>query len=254
MHSSIGTGSLAYVIGSKVMDMRTSANGDQELETNIERSTSINNNIEVGKCCNRSNTCTEVANATQQESSNDCVDLVSLRSCTDNAAYDSSGPQNCSPKLGRETDGSCCNTDSRFDFPPLPVANPFEKSDKDKKSSKRHRNKPSTKHKLRFEDERMHSFQICNNVDLVIESNGQQPLASLQPIDCEIDIASSDEDKPEILSNNLVNEVQMVNQRRISDVPQPAIISTAIPQERPVNEDRVSEWLSTLHRIGISAV
>lgn len=251
MNSSIGTGSLAYVAGSKVMDMRTSSNDDQKMETKIERSTSVDNKIEVGKSCNRGNTCTEVANAGQQESSNGCGDLVSLRASTDNAAYYSSGPQNCSsPKLGREADGSCYATDS-LDFSPLPVANLYEKSGKDKKSCTRHGNKLSAQQKLRFEDDRMHSFQISNNADLVIESNGQQSPATLHSIDWEIEVASPDEDKPEVMSNNLVNELQMVNQRRISDVPQIAMLSTTISQGRPVSEDRVSEWLCTLHRIGI---
>lgn len=80
MHSSVGTGSLAYAVGSKVMDMRTSSKDDRKMEAKIERSsTSNDNNIEVGKCCERGTTCTGTENASQQESSNDWVDLVSLR-------------------------------------------------------------------------------------------------------------------------------------------------------------------------------
>ena len=255
MHSSVGTGSLAYVIGSKVMDMRTSSRDDRKTQSKIERLASNNNNIEVGKCCDRSITCTETANASQQESSNNWVELVSLRASIDNATYDSSVQQNCSsPKLGRESDGSHYEIDSSFDFPPLPVTNLFEKSGKDKRSSIEHDDKNSAQHKLRFEGDRMHSFQINNNVDLVIESNGQHPLATLHRMDSEIETASPDEDESEFLSKNPAYEVQMVNQLKISDVPQPAMIRASISQGWSASEDRVSEWLWTLHRIGIYVV
>ncbi|KAK7259845.1 hypothetical protein RIF29_25460 [Crotalaria pallida] len=64
-----------------------------------------------------------------------------------------------------------------FDFPPLPVTNLFDKIGQDENSGIEHGDKHSAQHKLRFEDDRMHSFQINNNVDLVIESNGQHPFA-----------------------------------------------------------------------------
>ncbi|KAK7276691.1 hypothetical protein RIF29_17835 [Crotalaria pallida] len=81
------------------------------------------------------------------------------------------------PKLGRVSDGSHYLTDSSFDFPPLPVTNLSDKSGQDENSGIEHGDKHSAQHKLRFEDDRMHSFQINNNVDLVIESNGQHPFA-----------------------------------------------------------------------------
>ncbi|KAJ1424495.1 Ribonuclease H domain [Sesbania bispinosa] len=256
MHSSVGTGSLAYVVGSKVMDMRTSSKDERKMQANIERSTSDDNSVEVGKCCDRNIICTEAENASHHKSSNDWVDLFSLRASTDNAVYESSGQQNCSsPKLGREPDGSHHVIDSSFDFPPLSITDLYEeKSGKDKRSVTEHGNKLSARHKLRFEDDRMHSFQINNNVDLVIESNGHKPLATLHPMNSEIEIASPDEDEPEFLSDNQVYDTQMVNQLKISDVPQPAMISPSMSQVWPVSEDRVSEWLWTLHRIVVDVV
>lgn len=253
MHSSVGTGSLAYVVGSKVMDMRTSSKDERQMQAKIERSTSNDNNVEVGQCHDRSTICAEVTNAVHHESSNDWAedDLASLRASTDNAACDSSGQQNCSsPKLGRESDGSHYMIDSSFDFPPLPVTNLFEKSGKDKKLGTEHGKKSSARHKLRFKDDRMHSFQINNNVDLVIESNGQA-LATFHPTNSEIEIASPNEDESEFPSDNPVYEAQIVNQLKISDVPQPAMTSASMSQGWSVSEDRVSEWLWTLHRIGI---
>ncbi|KAE9600412.1 putative Rab-GTPase-TBC domain-containing protein [Lupinus albus] len=256
MHSSVGTGSLAYVVGSKVMDVRTSSKNDHEMQNKIERSTSNDNNSEIGKCCERSITCTEAGNVGEQESSNDWFDIVSLRTSTDNATHDPFVQQNCSsPKYGRESDGSHYVDDSTFDFPPLPVTNLFEKSGKDENSEIENGDKHSAQHKQRFEDDRMHSFHIDNNADLVIESNDQHPLATFHGMDSEIEIASPNEDEPGFLSNNNpVYDVKMVNQLKISDASHPAMISSSISQELPAREDRVSEWLWTLHRIVVDVV
>ncbi|TKY48307.1 TBC1 domain family member 15 [Spatholobus suberectus] len=254
MHSSVGTGSLAYVVGSKVMDMRTSSKDERTLPAKIEGSTYNDNNIEVGKIYDGSIVCTEGANASHRESSNNGLDIVSLRASTDNAACDSSGQQNSSsPKFWREQDESHCVTDSSFDFPPSAVTNLFEKSGKDKKSGTEHGDKLPAPDESRFDDDSMHSFRINNNVELVIESNSQ-PLATLHPMDSEIGIASPDEEEPELLSNNQIYEAQMVNQLKISDVPQPAMIRSSISQGWPVSEERVSEWLWTLHRIAVDVV
>jgi hypothetical protein len=243
MHSSVGTGSLAYIVGSKVMDMRTSSKDEHKIEAKLERSTSNDNNV------------AEATNTNHHESSDnwaDQFDLVSSRASIDSATYDSSGQQNCSsPKIGREPDGSHNMIDSSFDFPHLPVTNLFVKSGEDEKSDTEHGNKLSAQRKLRFEDDdRMHSFHINNNADLVIESNSQ-PLTTFHPVNSEIEIASPDEDKPELPSKNPVYETHTVNQLKISDIPRPAMTSASMSQGWAASEDRVSEWLWTLHRIGI---
>jgi len=250
MHSSIGTGSLAYVVGSKVMDVRTYSKDGRKLQDNIEESTCYDNNVEVGKCYDRSNICTEEAKVSHWNSSNDGVELVSLRVSTDNVAYDSSGQQNSSsPKSGREDEELDYVSASSFDFPHLSVTDMFENSGK-YQSGIELRDKLPVPEQSIFEDESMHSFRINNNVDLVIESNSKQPLATLHPMDSEIGIASPDEEEPGLLSKNQVYQAQMVNQLKISDVPQPAMIRSSISQAWPVSEERVSEWLWTLHRIG----
>jgi len=254
MHSSVGTGSLAYIVGSKVMDMRTSSKDERKIEAKLERSTSNDNNVEVKQCHGRSIICAEAASTDYHERSDNWADqlnLVSSRASTDSAASDFSGQQNCSsPKIGREPDGSHNRIDSNFDFPPLPVTNLFEKNSEDKNSGTEHGNKLSTQRKLSFEDDRMHSFHINNNVDLVIESNGQPP-TTFHPVNSEIETASPDEDEPEFPSDNPVYETHMLNQLKISDVPQPAMTSASISQGWAASEDKVSEWLWTLHRIGI---
>ncbi|KAK2425109.1 Ypt/Rab-GAP domain of gyp1p superfamily protein [Trifolium repens] len=245
MHSSVGTGSLAYIVGSKVMDMRTSSKDEHKIETKLERSTSNDNNV------------AEATNTNHHESSDnwaDQFDLVSSRASIDSTTYDSSGQQNCSsPKIGREPDGSHNMIDSSFDFPHLPVTNLFVKSGEDEKSDTEHGNNLSAQRKLRFEDDRMHSFHINNNADLVIESNSQ-PLTTFHPVNSEIEIASPDEDKPELPSKNPVYETHTVNQLKISDIPRPAMTSASMSQGWAASEDRVSEWLWTLHRIVVDVV
>jgi len=251
MHSSVGTGSLAYVVGSKVMDMRTLSKDRQKLQDDKEESSCYDNNVEVGKCCDRTSIGKEEAKASHWKSSNNGVDLVNLRVSNDDAVYDSSGRQNSSsPRLGREEEESDYVSDSSLDFPHLSVTNMFENSGKDRQSGTEHRDKLPVAEQSRFEDDSMHSFRINNNVDLVIESNSKQPLATLHPMDSEIGIASPDEEEPELLSNNQVYQAQMVNQLKISDVPQPAMLRSSVSQAWPVSEERVSEWLWTLHRIG----
>ncbi|ESW22451.1 hypothetical protein PHAVU_005G155000 [Phaseolus vulgaris] len=253
MHSSVGTGSLAYVVGSKVMDMRTFSKDRQKLQDDTEESTCYDNNVEVEKCCDRSNICTE-EKASHWKSSDNGVDLVDLR-VSYNAAYDSSGQRNSSsPKLGREEEESDYVSDSSLDFSHSSVTNMFGNSGKDRQSGTEHRDKLPVPEQSRFEDDSMHSFRINNNVDLVIESNSKQPLPTLHPMDSEIGIASPDAKELELLSKNQVYQAQMVNQLKISDVPQPAMIRSSLSQAWPVSEERVSEWLWTLHRIVVDVV
>ncbi|PQM33130.1 hypothetical protein Pyn_23454 [Prunus yedoensis var. nudiflora] len=139
MHSSIGTGSLAYVVGSKVMDVRAPSKDDEGGEAKVEhRQTSFDNTNKVENYCDRNNNCTDTSYACQQESSSESVDLVSVRESTDSAAYDSScfihtsSPHDCSsPKLGREADGTKYVPKSYFEYPTLPVTDLFEKCEED---------------------------------------------------------------------------------------------------------------------------
>ncbi|KAK4254827.1 hypothetical protein QN277_007914 [Acacia crassicarpa] len=254
MHSRVGTGSLAYIVGSKIMDMRTSSRDDWKMKAQAERSTANGNIVEGENWCDKDDKYTDAKNVSQQETSSDWVDLVSLRASVDGAAHDSSSPQNWnSVNLGEEAHESFFMKDNYFNFPPLPVTNLFEKNGKDLSCMGLDANF-SVQHNSKFEDDSMHSFEISNNVDLVIESKDRQLFPAFHPVDSETGIVSPDEHEPQRLVNNSANEAQMVNQLRIVDVPQPATIRTSISQERPANEDRVSEWLWTLHRIVVDVV
>ncbi|XP_050255598.1 uncharacterized protein LOC126701507 isoform X1 [Quercus robur] len=261
MHSSIGTGSLAYVVGSKVMDMRTSSKDEARREAKEEsRKASTDNTNNLENHCNWNNNCTDTSYECQRESSSNSADNVSVRGSTDSGAYDSSfyiptsGPCNCSsPKIGGEADGSQYVPEDCFDFPHLPVTDLFEKSGENTKSCELHDNTLSTEHKLRFEDGRMHSFQINNNVDLIIESNGS-PSGNVSLLnDSEIEMVCPDAHESIVVSNNLLNKTEMINRLRISDVPETAMINST-SQRGQAGEDRVSEWLWTLHRIVVDVV
>lgn len=257
MHPSIGTGSLAYVVGSKVMDMRTSSKDDGPREAKVESGeASIDNTNQLNSCYDSSNNCTDISYACQKESSTDSADHVSIRESADSAAHDSScfipasDPRNCSSlKRRREAHGSHYVTESYFDFPPLPVTDLFEKNGKYEKNSGVCEEKPSTRHKLRLEDDRMHSFQIANNADLIMESNGSPSNSISHHMKAEIEMASHGSHEPELWSNSLDFKTEITNKLRISDVPD-VPSNTTTYQEDAANEERVSEWLWTLHRIG----
>lgn len=262
MHSSIGTGALAFVVGSKVMDMRTSSKDDGRGEAKVEsRRASIDTTNKLENYSDWNNNCTDTSCACERESSSDSGELVSVRESTDSAAYDSScfiptsGPyHNGSPKGGGEACGSEYVAESYFDFPPLPVTDLFDKRGEDQKECGVHNRKPSTPRKLRFEDDRMHSFQIDNNVDLIMESNGSPSNNVSSQNDSEVEIVCHGGHEPVLQSNNLGYEKVIVNRLRIADGPETPLLNATTSKGVSAGQDRVSEWLWTLHRIGNSVM
>ena len=256
MHSSIGTGSLAYVVGSKVMDMRAPSKDNGIEEPNgATRQSYVDNARKVDDNC-YSNNDMRMSSSCHSKSSSDSGDLVSVRVSAENAAYDSSffiatsGSQNHNTlNVGREADGSQCVNESYFDFPPLPVTDSFGKNEEDEKEVDMQDGELSQQ-KLRFKDDKMHSFQINNNVDLVIESDTSPSNNVSCPINAEIQMACADVHEPVLQSNNIDKKTEIVNRMRISDVPETEFLDGTLPQVEAVSNDRVSEWLWTLHRIG----
>nr|XP_043628393.1 rab GTPase-activating protein 22-like isoform X5 [Erigeron canadensis] len=210
MHSSIGTGSLAYVVGSKVMDMRTMAKEDERRKSDgkLEQSSNdVSERLESFSSC--SDICIETSCAHPRES-------------TDCAAYDDScsipsTPYNDShPKSRSEGDGSQYRTSSFYDFPPLPVTNLFEKSALDDNiESTSHEERHSTRRKLRFED------------DHVIE---------------------------EPRSSHLDYEIEKADIQKETNVPEIPRVNPVTSHVRTRSQDRVSDWLWTLHQIVVDVV
>ncbi|XP_052207528.1 uncharacterized protein LOC127811581 isoform X3 [Diospyros lotus] len=259
MHSSIGTGSLAYVVGSKVMDMRTMSkdNGRREAEAQDRHTSDYENKLDSR--CDWDNHCTDTAQTCKRESSSDSGDLVTVRGSTDSAAYESScfmpssDPCNChSPKPGSEANGSRYLTESYFDFPPLPVTNLFENTGKE---SEEHEF-PGDRHsmQLQYKDGHMHTFQINNNIDLIMESSGSPSDVVSHALNCEIEMVQLDVHEPLSPSKDLEYKKEIINRLRISDVPETLPIDVRTSQMGPSSEDRVSEWLWTLHRIVVDVV
>lgn len=233
MHSSIGTGSLAYVVGSKVMDMRMSSKEDGKRESTQVSEASTNKKDDNNAI---NNNCTDKSIRSRKESSSDYGDLVCVRGSTVGGAHDSS---ELLPSPGSNYEsGSYLD-----DFPALPVTDLFEDNTKDREVVTSRKEKYSTLRKLRYKDGHMHSFQITNNADLVVESK------SLESNDVSLYANSKSETIPPASprSNNL--EYEEEHEIRILDPPEaPSKFGTTTPGSSC--EDRVSEWLWTLHRIG----
>ncbi|XP_074578249.1 rab GTPase-activating protein 22-like isoform X1 [Curcuma longa] len=217
MHSSIGTGNLAYVVGSKVMDVRTLSkeNSDKKLET------------------------------TSEKNSGTSTELVSARMSTDSAAYNY-----CSRTSECEINELQYDSESFYDFPPLPVTNLFLKDYADENESTKHESNGDrtsvSERTTRLKDEHVYSFQINNNVDLIMES----------------DVPSTSNSQSDVFHSNIPKygvkemayEKDVVNSLQILDIPEAPMTDKTPPNGLVTNEDRVSEWLWTLHRIVVDVV
>ncbi|KAG8375907.1 hypothetical protein BUALT_Bualt09G0007900 [Buddleja alternifolia] len=250
MHSSIGTGSLAYVVGSKVMDMRTSSKDDGRRDTEVRSgriSEASTNKIEDNCVLDRK--CTEKSYTSPRERSSDSGDLVSVRGSSVGGAYDSC---DCSSPTEHGTQESkyVAVAASYLDFPALPVTDLFDKNNKTRKGLRLDEEKCCTKRKSRYGDAHMHTFQINNNADLVVEPNSSPSSYA----DSKSEIICPDVDKSHCRSSNLELETEMLDRLRISDAPETSASHATATQGGAAREDRVSEWLWTLHRIVVDVV
>ncbi|KAI3756621.1 hypothetical protein L1987_56443 [Smallanthus sonchifolius] len=223
MHSSIGTGSLAYVVGNKVMDMRTIAKEDEKRKSEVNHG--------------------QTSNVVSDR-------LASISNCSDCASYDDTyTPYNANYSKSRsEGDISEYRNSSYYDFPPLPVTNLFENNGiNDKDDCKSNDERHSTRRKLRFEDDHVYNFQINNNVDLVMDVSTSN------------NSTCTDNSRIEVpRSSNLEYEIEKVEIQREEDATEilagnPVRVTTH-GRTRSQGQDRVSEWLWTLHQIVVDVV
>lgn len=241
MHSSVGTGELAYVVGSKVMDVRTMSkdntnNNREEATTSWRAARDSANRIEENSESN--NGYTETLSANKRKSCSNSAELGSFRESTDSPACNSTY-NSFLRSSENEFDEPKYDTESFYDFPPLPVTNLFWEGDGDEDSSFY-----ATEQTLGFQDGQVHSFQINNNVDLIMEStSSSNDVSRASNSGTERNWAKNGDFKKEI-----------VDGLRISDAPEEAIVNGTTTSSLVANEDRVSEWLWTLHRIGKLAV
>ncbi|KAE8663084.1 protein TRIGALACTOSYLDIACYLGLYCEROL 1 [Hibiscus syriacus] len=228
MHSSIGTGSLAYPVGSKVMDMRTPS---KEVKVK-SREASPDGTGKREKCSDFSN-CSDKSSADQRLSISNSGDLTSVRKNAESAAYDS-----CSSSTSGPCEQICLRR--------VKMKKEFDAEEV-----------YSARYKLIFEDDNMHSFQIDNNADLIMESNIKSSLSKNISRRCNTEIelvAHSDAFEPALCPNNISYKTETVNGLSISSVPKPPLANATRSQEVAAQEERVSEWLWTLHRIVVDVV
>jgi hypothetical protein len=242
MHSSVGTGSLAYVVGSKVMDMRKSYRDEavKVATTDENREDAFIDNNDNANTENHhsdwSNNGTDTSHLHRRGSSSESVDLVSGRESPESVVYNTSSFVSASSPYGY------ASPDGYFDFPSLPVTDLFGRNSLDKIEVSTPDEDASLKSELRSEDEGMHNFRIDKNADLIREQRRSTP---------EIKVMHSDSVGP---SSYTGRNAEIVDGLRISDVPEMASVKDTPSRVGNVTEDRVSEWLWTLHRIVVDVV
>ncbi|KAB2093439.1 hypothetical protein ES319_A02G094200v1 [Gossypium barbadense] len=261
MHSSIGTGSLAYPVGSKVMDMRSASKDEQRRESKVDnRQASTDDTDNREEDSDLGDNCTNRLYADQGKGC-DFADVISVRGNAHTAAHDScflptSGPSGRSyPKIRRDCNGSDFSTGSDFDFPPLPLTDLFEKNE-DEKEFDANEGENAAIYKVTLEDDNMHNFQINNNADLIMESKVPPSLSKSisLPYNSEIELVPPDAYEPVLRFNIASHKAETVNRLRISDVPKSQLVNASGSQEGTAHDETVSEWLWTLHRIVVDVV
>ncbi|CAA7396631.1 unnamed protein product [Spirodela intermedia] len=253
MHSSVGTGMLAYVVGSKVMDVRTPPK-DTVTREEEESSKDHCSRINQQETYDFNNYHKDTSQVQKRESSSDSADFFSLTESKDSIAFDTSSAldesssHNCFPvKPDNRVYEDQYASENFFDFPPLPVTDLFKNSDSEKKSCEA---LDVSEHSFRLEGEVMHSFKINNNVDLVMESNN----TPLHPSNS--DTGGFDQNiqtKVRGFENVGCNSV-VVTRLRVSDTQETRRSDGSASNGVPASDNRVSEWLWTLHRIVVDVV
>ncbi|KAJ4748673.1 Ypt/Rab-GAP domain of gyp1p superfamily protein [Rhynchospora pubera] len=203
IHSSIGTGELAYVVGSRVMDMRTNSKEQSPSpkpgSLNITRSpyrTSTSHN-------NNSYTATSRAHKRKSYGTSSELPYNDFPNSNFNPYFDNDEPRYDEPKY----DEPRYDKDDLYGFDSLPAANLFWDNHEG-------------------DEEKMHSFEINNNIDLVMEADSK------------------------IENERWVDKVAAgYNSGKVGDV-----FGEPISNDFGSDGDRVSEWLWTLHRIVVDVV
>ncbi|CAN8318240.1 unnamed protein product [Cochlearia groenlandica] len=240
MHSSVGTGTLAYVVGSKVMDMRKSYRDesvkDSTTDENREEEACIDDDYDNANTENHHSDWSNNGTEHKRGSSSESVDLLSGRESPESVVYNASSFASASSPYG------FTSPDSYFDFPSLPVTDLFGRNSLDKIEVSTPDEDASLRSELRSEDEGVHNFRVDKNADLVREQHKSTS---------EIEVMHPDSVGPSSYSGH---DAAIVNGLRISDVPEMTSVKDTPSRVGKVSEDRVSDWLWTLHRIVVDVV
>lgn len=159
MHSTVGTGALAFVIGSRVMDARTlprDNNATDKKETTHNQFNSDNRDEKEGHPHVDNIHANSYLN--HRESSSDSV----TRDLSNNAR--SSDVCNCfQGKNEMEVEESYFSNENLFDFQSIPFTNLFEKITPDEKKCNLHSHRSSLDYR---HNESLNTFQNNNDIDL----------------------------------------------------------------------------------------
>lgn len=260
MHTSIGTGELAYAVGSKLMDVRTLP---KETDSGEEVSTSQRTSHQAP--CNvveNSNLNCGSGSTSQSQKRKGCsksAELIGFNNVhNDSCVYDSSNFMEPPPVVNSLRDSGDYDdigeprydSETFTDFPSLSGANLFANGGEDSSGvEESHCSFLVPEDRLRPRDERMHSFQINNNIDLIIESNSFSN-DLFRPSNSDSAIFHSDAYKQDRWLDDGYSK-EIMDSLRISDAPDADLVDGTKSNGLIADKDRVSEWLWTLHRIGM---
>jgi hypothetical protein len=242
MHTSIGTGELAYAVGSKLMDVRTlpketeggEVSTSQQAEHEVPCSLAENSNLIYGSGC--------TTRPHKRKICSKSAETVGFNQHNDN----SRGSGDCDV-IGEPR----YDSDAFIDFPSLTGTNLVANGDGDSNGVEENPcNFLVSEHRVRPHDEHMHSFQINNNIDLIIESNTFSN-DIFRPSSSDSAIFHSDAYKHDRWLDDTGYSEEIIDSLRISDAPESDLVDGMKSNGSIADKDRVSEWLWTLHRIGM---
>lgn len=286
MHSSIGTGSLAYTVGSKVMDVRIMSkdSAKKEAKVGVERITQeARSKLESSRCMwNSGRIEASVAYENDRQSSTDSTEFGSAREnpiyTTLNSSYGMSSA-GLDSGVGSESeiehDGTL-DRQSSFDFPYLPVTNLFERSETveivgSEAISPRQQIVENTDHNSKGNGNKGRDSLLEDAIHILendsktatsnVESAGKNHIDYLEDTNYRkkdkftLAKALVQEQVPGI--DGLEHQPDPFGRMKISDAPElgdSPLMNPVVALGVNVNEDRVADWLWTLHRIVVDVV
>lgn len=244
MYSSIGTGSLAYVVGSKIMDVNAYSKDELNREAESEEKKDLEDSTnKFDDYYNRNNKCTDTTYTQRESSSYSYRDNVLG---PDKLNSGSLRPRGQAPE-------SQFSVENSFEFSALPVTNLFEKSEESDQANESQDDGRSTRWKFRVSYERTRSFHFDNSNELKILSNGSRSETLRDSTSSEIKVVDGNCDgyQEQMLQQDFqMYRNNVLNKLRISDVAERTELYSSHLLGGESSEDKVSEWFWTLHRIG----
>lgn len=253
MESSIGTGSLADVVGFKVMDMRTKFKYDRRRDAEAQngRISKVNSKkiedkcVSDGKHSKKSYFC-------RKGQSCDFGDPINVRRSTTKRPYgscrllSSTIPYNCNSTTAHGPHEAKYEKESYMDVSTPPVIHLWEKDNKDIEELRIQKDRSS---KLRYKDAHMHGVRNNNNNGHMNESNSSQSRDVTKFAKYKREVIYPNMQKTYSRSSNQECEREAINKLRVSDAPETPTIHTTMSLE-VAGDDKVTDWLWTFQRIG----